>query len=222
LTRSAFDAIPAPLRDLAPAEGRWSIADIVEHLALVEARVSARLSPLISEARASGLGAEPSLESVLPAINVGKVLDRGTRVTAMETVQPTGLSADAAWTALEEAGKDVRDLVNASDGLATGHHVDAAPRHRSLGMSALQLTPSSGRVECCKLMQAELRYNFGRDRAWFSVARKSFSGRISPAPHASHNSFGAELSKRARNGRTTDRRKGPARRQLNLSHDRQK
>ena len=65
--RAAFNAIPAPLRDRAPAEGRWSTAAIIEHLALVEARVSARLSPLISEARASGLAAEPSVEPVLTA-----------------------------------------------------------------------------------------------------------------------------------------------------------
>jgi hypothetical protein len=118
--RTAFDAIPAPLRDRAPAEGRWSTAAIIEHLALVEARVSARLAPRISEARASGLGAEPSLEPVLPTINVGQIVDRGTRVTALEATRPTGLGADAAWTALEEAGKGVRDLVHASDGLALG------------------------------------------------------------------------------------------------------
>jgi hypothetical protein len=118
--RTAFDAIPAPLRDRAPAEGRWSAAAIIEHLALVEARVSARLSPLISEARVNGLGDEPSLEPVLPTINVGRVVDRGTRVTAPEAVQPAGLGADAAWTALVEAGKGVRDLVHASDGLALG------------------------------------------------------------------------------------------------------
>jgi len=118
--RTAFDAIPAALRDRAPAEGRWSTAAIIEHLAIVEVRVSARLSSLIAEARASGLGAEPSLEPVLPTINVGQVVDRRTRFTAPDAIQPTGLGADAAWTALEEAGKGVRDLMNASDGLALG------------------------------------------------------------------------------------------------------
>jgi hypothetical protein len=118
--RTAFDAIPAPLRDRPPTDGRWSAAAIIEHLALVETRVSARLAALISDARASGVGAEPSLEPVLPTINVERVIDRGTRFTAPEAIQPTGLGADAAWTALEEAGKGVRDLVNASDGLALG------------------------------------------------------------------------------------------------------
>jgi hypothetical protein len=119
--RAAFDAVPAPFRDRAPAADRWSTAAVIEHLAIVEARVTARLSALISEARASGLGAEPSSEPVLPTINVGQVVDRGTRLTAPAAIQPTGgLSADAAWMALEGAGRGVRDLVNASDGLALG------------------------------------------------------------------------------------------------------
>jgi hypothetical protein len=118
--RSAFDAVPASLRDRAPAAGRWSTAAIIEHLAIVEARVTARLSAVISEARAGGLGAETSSEPVLPTINVGQVVDRRTRLTAPEATQPTGLGADAAWAALVEAGKGVRDLVNASDGLALG------------------------------------------------------------------------------------------------------
>jgi hypothetical protein len=107
--RATFDAIPAPLRDRAPAEGRWSTGAIIEHLAIVETRVGARLAALISEARASGLGAEPSLEPVLPTINVERVIDRATRFTAPEAIQPTGLGSDAAWTALEEAGTGVRD-----------------------------------------------------------------------------------------------------------------
>jgi hypothetical protein len=118
--RAAFDAIPAPLRDRAPAADRWSTAGVIEHLAIVETRVSARLSALISEARAAGLGAEPSSEPVLPTINIGQVVDRSTKLAAPDAIQPTGLGADAAWTALEEAGKGVRDLMNASDGLALG------------------------------------------------------------------------------------------------------
>lgn len=120
LLRTAFDAVPVQLREREPEAGRWSTAANVEHLAIVEARVSARLSALISEARANGLGAEPSSEPVLPTINVGQVVDRSTRLAAPDAILPTGLSADAAWSALEEAGKGVRDLVMASDGLELG------------------------------------------------------------------------------------------------------
>jgi hypothetical protein len=118
--RAAFEAVPAPQRDCAPAAGRWSAAGNIEHLAIAEARVSARLSALIAEAKVAGLGAEPSSEPVLPGINVAQVADRQTRSTAPEAIQPTGLSAEAAWDALEEAGKRVREVLNASDGLALG------------------------------------------------------------------------------------------------------
>jgi hypothetical protein len=45
---------------------------------------------------------------------------RAHRAQAPEAIHPTGLSADAAWNALEEAGKHVREVLNASDGLALG------------------------------------------------------------------------------------------------------
>jgi hypothetical protein len=118
--RTAFEAIPAPLRERAPATGRWSTAAVIEHLAIVETRVTGRLSALISEAKVAGLGAEPNSEPVLQTINVGRIIDRSTKLAAPDAIQPTGLGADAAWTALEEAGKGVRDLVNATDGLALG------------------------------------------------------------------------------------------------------
>jgi hypothetical protein len=119
--RAAFEAVPALQRDRAPAADRWSVAGNIEHLAIVETRVSARLSALIAETKAAGLlGAEPSSEPVLPSIDVGRAADRKTRLAAPEAIQPTGLSADAAWNALDEAGKRVRDVLNASDGLALG------------------------------------------------------------------------------------------------------
>jgi len=119
--RAAFEAVPAPQRDRAPAEGRWSVAGNIEHLAIVETRLSARLSALIAEAKAAGLlGPEPSSEPVLPGVGAGRAIDRTTRLVAPDAIHPTGASADAAWNALEEAGKRVREVLNAGDGLALG------------------------------------------------------------------------------------------------------
>ena len=119
--RAAFDAVPAGERERTPAAGRWSVAGNIEHLAIVETRVSGRLSALIAEAKAAGLiGPEPSSEPVLPGIGAGRAADRNTRLAAPEAIHPTGLSADAAWDALEEAGKRVREVLNAGDGLALG------------------------------------------------------------------------------------------------------
>ncbi len=49
--KSAFESVPAELRELSPAPERWSAANVVEHLAIVETRVSKLLADRIEEAR---------------------------------------------------------------------------------------------------------------------------------------------------------------------------
>jgi hypothetical protein len=118
--RAAFDAVPSSLRDRSPAPGRWSTSGVIEHVAMVEGRLARRLSTRITEARAEGVGPEQATEPVLPTLDVASVLHRTKRVTAPDTVQPTGLDAEAAWTALEHAGEELRETIRAGDGLALG------------------------------------------------------------------------------------------------------
>ena len=118
--RAAFERVPATLRDRPPAPDCWSAANIVEHLAIVEARLGGMLASRIAAARAEGLGAETSDRPILPTIDLTRVLDRATRVTAPETVRPTGLGADAAWQALERATDAVRGALRDGNGLALG------------------------------------------------------------------------------------------------------
>src|SRR5260221_7348612 len=99
--RKAYDTVPAELRDRKPAPDRWSAANIVEHLAIVEGRIAGRFAGLIAEARASGHAAESSTDPILPTIDMTRVTDRSGRINAPDPIQPTGLAADAAWAALE-------------------------------------------------------------------------------------------------------------------------
>jgi len=116
--RAAFDAVPPDARDQPPAPGQWSAAAVVEHLAIVDARIAKVLSKRIAEGRAAGIGPETSTDPVLPTIDTAMVLNRATRVTAPEVLHPTGLDADAAWAALERATVHVRASVAEGDGLA--------------------------------------------------------------------------------------------------------
>jgi hypothetical protein len=109
------------MRGRRPDDHRWSAAEIVEHLAIVERRRGDMLAAQIGEARQAGLGAEPSREPVLPSLDISRVLDRTTRVTAPEFARPTGaLSADEAWEAFEHANERVRVALRLGDGFALG------------------------------------------------------------------------------------------------------
>ena len=131
--KSAFESIPAEMRDQAPAPERWSPANVVEHLAIVEARVSKILSERIEEAR-SGLSAQTSSGPILPTIDYKKIYDRSVRVKAPETAIPTGLDAASAWSALENAGSMMRAMLKVNDGLALSSVIHPHPRFGPLSV----------------------------------------------------------------------------------------
>ena len=118
--REAFEAVPPALRDRQPAPDRWSAAGIVEHLAIVEQRVGGLLGAKIEAARAEGSAVETSTEPIVATIDVRRVLDRSTRVTAPGSAVPTGLPANEAWRALERGGEAVRAALIAGNGVALG------------------------------------------------------------------------------------------------------
>src|SRR5882672_4306107 len=99
--KSAFDSIPVERRNRQPEPGRWSTANVVEHLAIVEGRMAGILLGRINEERAAGLAGETSSAPMLPTLDVARVSDRTTRIHAPEFAIPTGLDAVAAWTQLE-------------------------------------------------------------------------------------------------------------------------
>ena len=126
---AAVDAVPARLRAERPAEDRWSVAEVLEHLALVEKRFAGVISDGIEKARAAGLGPETGPRAPFPESVSGQLLDRTERRPAPEAVQPTGtLDAAAAWAAFERSRDTLRATVSAADGLALSQVV--SPHHR--------------------------------------------------------------------------------------------
>lgn len=119
--RAAFDAVPDALRERAPAPGRWSIAQVIEHLATTESGIAALLKRSLRQALANGaLPPDPDVAPVLPTIDAARLLDRERRITAPASVQPVkSLGAADAWRALEASRQSVREALLAGDGLAT-------------------------------------------------------------------------------------------------------
>ena len=123
--------MPRELRGVKPAPDKWSVVEVLEHLALVETSIARLIEKRGAEGRAAGVGPETDTRTVLWTLDSARVLDRREPISAHERVQPKGgLDADAAWAAVEKAQAAVRDAVTAVDGLALG---EITYPHRSLG-----------------------------------------------------------------------------------------
>jgi hypothetical protein len=118
--RAAVDSVAPDARERPPAHGGWSVANILEHLSVVEHRIARLLSSTIAVAQTEGLAPETSVDPLLPALVAERAFDRSEKLMAPEALNPTGLSAAAAWDALEKAGAEVHHAVLTGDGLALG------------------------------------------------------------------------------------------------------
>ncbi|HKO15928.1 MAG TPA: DinB family protein [Gemmatimonadaceae bacterium] len=116
--RAAYDAVPAASRGLRPAPGRWSPAEVVQHVALVERRLTQRIAQLVQQARA--LPPERDRSPVLPSVHLARVLDRTRPITASEAAQPRDADPARVWGEFEDARAAARELVVSADGLALG------------------------------------------------------------------------------------------------------
>jgi len=118
---AAVNAVPEPLRRTRPAEGRWSVAEVLEHLAKVDRLFAERIASAIGEARAGGLGPEHQARDPLPDAVTQRMHDRTDKREAREMVLPTGtVDTSAAWEDLDRARQEMRAAVAGADGLALG------------------------------------------------------------------------------------------------------
>jgi uncharacterized damage-inducible protein DinB len=120
--RRAVESVPRDQRETKPNPERWSVAEVIEHLSIVESRIERVFSAKLAEARAAGrVTAERT-------IDMDRVLDRTRRITAAEAALPSGkLDADEAWAALERARTTLADSVRSADGLALSEIVQPHP-----------------------------------------------------------------------------------------------
>jgi DinB family protein len=127
--RAAVDAVPEQLRDERPASDRWSVAHILEHLALVEERLTANLAAKLEDARQGGLGREEGEPALLPPELRVRIVDRSERRQAPDPLQPRGgIGHVAAWERAETARAAFRLLITRADGLALGGVIHEHPR----------------------------------------------------------------------------------------------
>jgi uncharacterized damage-inducible protein DinB len=132
--REAVDAVPEAQRSQPPEPGRWSVADVLEHLALVEGRFTTTLGNRLAEARAQGLAEERETSPIVGTFDQAAVLDRTTRREAPEVVRPQGLDWKSAWSRLEDTRRSFLDVFLSADGLALADVAYVHPRLGSLNL----------------------------------------------------------------------------------------
>ena len=115
---AAVASVPEAHHHVSPGEGRWSVANVLEHLATVESRIAVMLRPKIAEARAKGESSGGvSAEASAPPIDLSRLLDRTRRVHASAASQPSGaLDSAAALAALEQSRAAMRETVRETEG----------------------------------------------------------------------------------------------------------
>ena len=132
--REAVDAVPEAQRGQPPEPGRWSVADVLEHLALVEGRFTTTLANRLAEARAEGLAEERETSPIVGTFDQAGVLDRTSKREAPEVVRPQGLDWESAWSRLEDTRRSFLDVFLSADGLALAGVTYVHPRLGSLNM----------------------------------------------------------------------------------------
>lgn len=131
----AVNAVPPALRETQPAEGRWSVAGVLEHLAIVNESIAGRLTTALTVAREAGLSAEGDEGSILRRLDIATILDRGRPRVASARSQPRAdVDARTALDHYERSHTQVCDLVRQYDGLAIGSVVAEHPALGDLDM----------------------------------------------------------------------------------------
>ncbi len=126
--RAAVDSVPLESRNTKPTAEQWSVAQVLDHLAIVHSRVAALIKKSIVEAQASGLGPETATSSVLQTIPTERILDRSRKVEAPEAILPReNVDAETAWTELMQAHEKLRAAFLSGDGLALEQVIQQHP-----------------------------------------------------------------------------------------------
>ena len=116
---AAVEAVPAARRDRRPADDRWSVANVVQHLAITERRIAALIERRTAEARAGGVGPDPETTSILWTLDVHSLLDRRTRIETPAPVAVTdAVPAGEAARLFEAAHDRMKTAFARADGVA--------------------------------------------------------------------------------------------------------
>ena len=132
--RDAVDSVPLGRRNERPAADRWSVAEVLEHLAAVERTILKVCTRQLSAAREAGLGAETETTSIRAGMPPERVANRERPLVSPPTLVPRGMDAEAAWAEVALTRAQFVDFVKTCDGLAIGQISFPHPAFGNLDM----------------------------------------------------------------------------------------
>jgi hypothetical protein len=111
----AIATVPANRHTTRPSAEAWSVAEVVNHIALTDGRITALLTKITGEAR--GLGASPDTETspLLPKIKVSHVLDRTKKIRNPRGDPAPDCNVEGGLSALDAARKNLKALLHQPD-----------------------------------------------------------------------------------------------------------
>jgi hypothetical protein len=116
---TAIGHMPAEATGLRPCADGWSIAEVVEHLLIVEAGIGRLLGKLGQQAETLGL--ETSTASVLSSLDRFALTNPAQRIRSPMSVAPTGsVTLNEGIAGLAESRRRILELVHRVSGRALG------------------------------------------------------------------------------------------------------
>ena len=117
----SFAGVPADRLGRTPSAGGWSVAEILEHLTMVESGIARLITKRAGRAREAGLGEEKSTESVLASFDEHRAKLDNAVMQAPETVRPRdNADIDEALAGLNRSRDALRAAALAANGLSLG------------------------------------------------------------------------------------------------------
>lgn len=111
--RDTLAAIPADLITRKPADGGWSITEVVDHLATIEDGLGRLIGGMLKQLEGT---VDTNTDPIAPTIAAYNVPDPVQKIVAPERVRPTGLTMDEALAKQAEARSRVVGALRAGSG----------------------------------------------------------------------------------------------------------
>ena len=117
----SFAGVPEDRLSRRASPDAWSVAEIVDHLSIVEAGVARLIAKRAARARETGLGEEKSTESVMASFDQQRAVLDGTLMESPTTVRPrANVDFSEALKGLESSREALRVAVQGASGLSLG------------------------------------------------------------------------------------------------------